>query len=351
LHYAKGPDGNVLRDPSGRPVYTPERQKKHREILDALFEGKQRSPTPTAVFVMGPPASGKSSTKRKRNELTRDSVVHIDPDELRVQLPEFEEAVKKRVRNAGSITYEETQHLNNKAVDMAIDGKYDFVMDAAGGTSDKGIEWFAKTMQDLKGKGYNVQVFMHHTPDMDKLLIRNEGRGVRSGRFVPAATIQAAVQNIPKQMAAYEPLVDVFRVFDTSGLDDDPPQEAREVYAKTATSRQVSDPAFMRDHYLVTEGMEGSMDESKRLDMGADAVRDRFIKNLRDDFAFARKEQAAFEPGEGVRWEPFDPTDERMGESKAAGSATPKVGAVRMVNGGFYEYQADGSWQRVDWFS
>lgn len=93
------------------------------------------------------------------------------------------------------------------------------------------------------------------------------------------------------------------------------------------------------------------MDESKRLDMGADAVRDRFIKNLRDDFAFARKEQAAFEPGEGVRWEPFDPTDERMGESKAAGSATPKVGAVRMVNGGFYEYQADGSWQRVDWFS
>jgi predicted ABC-type ATPase len=301
LHKVKNADGSMS--------YTAERKELHKEILDRIFRGKQKSLKPTAVFVIGPPASGKSATRRMRSEMTGDQVASIDPDDIRVQLPEFDEAVAKKVRNAGSITYEETQNLNNDAVAHAIGGGFDFVMDAAGGLSDNSIDWFKKTFGELKSKGYNVKVVMHHTPDLDKLLLRSEDRGIRSGRFVPPSLTELAVSLVPRHIKEYENLVDDFTVFDTSEVDGDPPQDAREVYSRSGDRRKISDPSFSREHLGVTEG---TMSETKRppLDMSNDAIKARFILDLNLDAARTREESPITSPGEGVTWDVFDPAED-----------------------------------------
>jgi predicted ABC-type ATPase len=351
---------NSVQNSDGTWSYTPERQELHRAILSDLFKGKQRSAKPTAVFVMGPPASGKSFTSRMRSEVSGSSVVRIDPDELRTRLPEYDAAIKKRVRNAGSITYEEAQHLNNEAVAQAMGGGYDFVMDAAGGTSDKGIAWFKKTMTDLKTRGYDVQVHMHVTPDLDKLLLRNEDRGLRSGRFVPAGTIKAAMENTPRQFDAYKDLADSMFVYDTSGVDDDPPTPVRQVFTKMKDARTSSDPEFMRNTFGVAESVtlmgDGVTDRQEAkmpsiLDMSATAVSKRLIADLEKDAAHVRKAAIVTAPDEGVTWDLFDPApypaDYRPTPTL---EAQPKVGALKQINGGFYEYQADGTWTKLDWF-
>lgn len=341
----------LVQNADGTVSYTPERRKLHKEILDRMFAGKQRSDKPTAVFVIGPPASGKSSTKRQRSEVSGEGVVQIDPDEIRAQLPEFDEAVQKKVRNAGSITYEETQHINNEAISRAMGEGYDFVMDAAGGTSESGIEWFKQTMADLKGKGYDVQVHMHHTPDLDKLLIRNEDRGVRSGRFVPPSMIEASIRNVARHLQEYEPLAGTIKVFDTSGVDDDPPTGVREVYSRKGESRKIGDAEFMKSHFSVTEGV-GAKSKGLRMDMDADAVAARLVKDLEMDAARVRRAKPITSPGEGLIWEPFDPAPNPpnlvMDAPQRKDEAAP--GTVKMANGTFYEKQPDGTWTRADWF-
>lgn len=339
LHSVIGPDG--------KREFTPERKRLHAEILSSIFSGKQKGNPPVAVFVMGPPASGKSSTQRQRSEMTRDAVAYIDPDEIRAQLPEFQEAVRQKVRNAGSISYEETQLINNMAVERAMNEGYDFVMDAAGGTSDKGIAWFKRTMQALKEKGYEVRVFMHQTEDVDKLLIRNEDRGIRTGRFVPPEMIEAAHKSLPRLFKEYEPLVDELRVYDTSGIDDDPPSRPVEVFVSSKRQgREVKDMEFMSSVFGVTES---SVDMKKKLDMSPDALARRFVDDLVADAEHVRTSPPITSPGQGVVWKPFEPMETPSNWKLEAQAEAPEVilpRSVKLVDGVFYEQGAGGEWER-----
>ena len=87
------------------------------------------------------------------------------------------------------------------------------------------------------------------------------------------------------------------------------------------------------------------------LDMSASAVSQRLISDIEKDAAYVRKSAIITTPEEGVTWEVFDPApyppDYRPSPTL---EAQPKVGAVKQRNGGFYEYQADGTWLKIDWF-
>lgn len=65
----------------------------------------------SVIFMMGGPGSGKSclvSTIKSNLENTGRSYVHIDPDEIKLQLPEYQELKQKNDPNAAGRVHDES---------------------------------------------------------------------------------------------------------------------------------------------------------------------------------------------------------------------------------------------------
>lgn len=194
----------------GMPEWPPERKRKHHAIIEKMFAGKkpvQPGETPTVVILMGLPASGKSCLiEHAIPELQPlREFANIDPDEVLAQLPEFELAKQRRVRNGASALREEAGMVNDIAFMKAAHERYNFVIQGTG----ESYEWFERKVLALADEGYRVCVYMPHINDEEELVLRAEERGERTGRFVPARRIKELYKKLPKNflMFARDPRV------------------------------------------------------------------------------------------------------------------------------------------------
>lgn len=183
--------------------WDPQRKATHarllKEVGERVFEGKKPPPSgepPEFTYIMGPPAAGKST---RENQREYDNTVKLDPDNFVERLPEFEHARKVRARNGAEAVKDEALMLNDKLIEDAKDGRYNFIVSGTG----QNLDWMEKDLfPDLKRRGYRINVVMTYVDDLDELLLRTEARGHARGRFVPAERTKRLHETLPKNFKA-----------------------------------------------------------------------------------------------------------------------------------------------------
>lgn len=189
----------------------PARAELHRQIIDDTLAGF--SPTggrPTATFLGGGPASGKSTLGGGPA-----GAVPIDPDEIKGRLPEYQAGVKSGDPGAAAFAHEESSKIAKGVQAAAIGHGLDFTLD---GTGDNSYEKMRGKIAAAKQAGYSVSG-KYVTVDTDEAVRRAMARAEKTGRMVPETTIReihAAVSaTFAKLMEAGD--LDAAELWDTNG--------------------------------------------------------------------------------------------------------------------------------------
>ena len=230
---------------SSKNSYTLARKVKHNAIRDSILNRVKPVDNsvakPQAVITMGIPASGKS--KAVGSMLDTSNHAHIDPDNIREQLPEFQAAIAQRARDGGSIVADETNNIADEVLAEAVGRNMNVLLE--GVVSDP--DWYENELiPDLKRSGYDVAVMMVHEPDADAAVARAELRGLKKGRFVPERHIREAQPKLPSNFKKLAHLLDSFAVY-SSGT---PP---RKMWSKENGREIVHDQEAFDDFQKLTE--------------------------------------------------------------------------------------------------
>lgn len=163
---------------------SPERQKVHDDIVESYFKDKIKyDGQPTMIMSGGGPASGKSFvTKNAVGKFDgADSLIKIDPDEIKQMLPGFENMAKdyyeggadeSKNMNAAAFYHEESSALAKRIYAYALENGLNVVYD---GTGDGSIGSVAKKIQQARDAGCKVEG-EYVTINNDEAVKRNRGR-------------------------------------------------------------------------------------------------------------------------------------------------------------------------------
>lgn len=176
---------------------SPERAALHEQIIEKALAGTKPSEYPVATFMGGGPASGKSEML-KQSPATG---VIIDSDEIKKQLPEYQQMVGAGDHTAAAYVHEESSAIAKQIQARAIAGKRDFTLD---GTGDSSYQKMRGKVDAARAAGYETHG-RYVTVDTDKAIERIKKRGQRTGRIVPetyARETHASVSNVFKHAVA-----------------------------------------------------------------------------------------------------------------------------------------------------
>lgn len=208
--------------------FTEERQKLHRKILRDAFRGvKKPDGTPAVYFLGGGAASGKS-TAIEDGSLgvpTADSglAVHIDPDALKEELPEYQEMSRALDTGAAAFVHEESSYLANSIAAIAREAGYNVVLDGVNSSMK-----VADKIEDYRELGYKVEGHYVTRPTAEAVN-NNQGRFDRAvakleagdekvfPRYVPADRVIAGHEEVSKNFEALAPLFDRATLTDMTG--------------------------------------------------------------------------------------------------------------------------------------
>ena len=172
---------------TGERIYTPERLQLHDSIITEFTKNSVCTDQlqPIAVLTGGAPGSGKSTFLKKfAPYLTSDKIIHVDADEIRAKLPEYEGW------NAFA-THEETRDILKKMLDgYDVPCKHDVLYDGTMSNAKK----YLPIIDKFHKLGYKVFVIYMDIPK-EVSIERAMGRykdnktGSKFGRYVPLEVI------------------------------------------------------------------------------------------------------------------------------------------------------------------
>ena len=192
--------------------YHPTRLLLHEAIETLAFRGKTSLPygrRPLAIITMGLPGSGKSTLVEDRRY--ENNLIHIDPDDYKICLPEFKKAARQRARNAAGIVHIESTDIADRILARTLAGRYDFVLDGVG----RDASWYMSFVKSIKTRNYEVRLVSTHV-EVPVALHRTEIRGRRTARFVEAAVIQMLAPLLPRNFMTLKDHVDRASLYDTN---------------------------------------------------------------------------------------------------------------------------------------
>lgn len=173
---------------------------------------------PRALFMAGGPASGKTSALKASPELEPQGSVLINPDDIKGQLPEYDEMVKSGSKYAAMAVHEESSDLGKRLQKESMDLGLNVVVD---GTGDSKKGKFAGKMQDMDKAGYDVSA-LYVTVPTDVAVVRATKRAMKSGRWVPEPEIRSQHKNVSANFSdvAKLPFLKDLKLYDNSGEGD-----------------------------------------------------------------------------------------------------------------------------------
>ena len=167
-------DLHTFRDPAtGNYRYTDDRAAFHRGVIASFLQGKTATGAPSARFSAGGPASGKSSVVQPTS-----NEVHIDLDQLREQIPEYQRMIQQGERSAPFLSQKEAHDMAALLTAEATDRGLDVVIDGTGRAPD-----FPDQLLDFVDRGYRVAVSYVDIPT-DEAIKREQDRRAKTGRGV-----------------------------------------------------------------------------------------------------------------------------------------------------------------------
>jgi len=274
--------------------WAPERLEMQEKILEPIRERVFRGvhPVPkgerTFTFIMGPPAAGKST----RQGGDYHNAAKIDPDEILVEMPEFQKAAELKVRSGASSVVAETLQMNNRLVNEAKEKGYNFVLAGTG----QNLEWMEKKFfPDLKARGYRINVVMAYVEDLDELILRSESRGHKTARFIDHAKTTELHEVLPMNFKALISNRDV----DALALMDSHVEAKVDAHGKSShQQRQIYTRTWTKD------GWDFSIDDDRyfdRLMVAADAAEKKAAAVKAAAAAAAAKGESTEKVGKGRR--------------------------------------------------
>lgn len=184
----------VGRNEDGSPIFTPERQALHQQIVDELLAGVQPSDNPTFYMLGGGPAAGKSTMlKDDRVDVPGEGeAVTIDSDAIKGKLPEYQQMIADDDPDAANFAHEESSYLAKLVMATAFDQNLPTMLDGTGDSSAKSVQ---KKIDAARAAGYRVQG-MYATVPTEVAMARAIGRGRTEGRVVPPSVIEGTHASI-----------------------------------------------------------------------------------------------------------------------------------------------------------
>lgn len=174
---------------------------------------------PVALFMAGGAASGKSASLKHAPEMMPGNAVRIDPDAMKVKIPEYQQISAKGDRSAATVVHEESTDLANRSYHEARDLGLNMVIDGAG-DSEQGK--FVRKLHEADDAGYDVRS-MYVTVPTDTAITRSVERAAETGRFMPVPKIKDQHRNVSRNFpeVAKLPFISNMKVFDNR-LDHQP---------------------------------------------------------------------------------------------------------------------------------
>ena len=150
-----------------------ERQAVHDEIVRKYFEKLVSfDGQPTMIMSGGGPASGKSFvTTNAREKFGEETVVKIDPDDIKRLLPGYDDKARE-TDQAAAIYHEESSALAKRIYQFALDNGVNVVYD---GTGDGSINSVKKKIDAAREAGCKV-TGEYVTVDTEEAIRRNQKR-------------------------------------------------------------------------------------------------------------------------------------------------------------------------------
>jgi predicted ABC-type ATPase len=193
---------------------TPERAALHQQIIEGILAGHQPQEHPTATFFGGGPAAGKSALKA-----TPADTAHIDSDQVKKRLPEYQRMLDAGDPRASAYVHEESSQISKDAVNAATVRRLNFTLD---GTGDSDIRKMSGKVLAAKNAGYATEG-KYVTIPTDEAVRRAKGRAADPasdsfGRHVPETFIRETHASVSKtfDQAAGEGLYDKAELWDNT---------------------------------------------------------------------------------------------------------------------------------------
>ena len=189
----------------------------NREGIEPLLNGQW------VVFTAGAMGAGKGYVMKylwDKNLIPLDSFVVVDPDWIRMKLPEWRSLIKWYPKVAGSILQKESGYLAEIAREALILAEKNVLVDG----SLRDSEWALKDIQKLKNTGLKIGV-IHVTGNPEIFKGQAKERGKATGRYVDAKLILSSFEdslNTFELLSGIDKLLDFAVQIDNSGDQADP---------------------------------------------------------------------------------------------------------------------------------
>lgn len=214
-----GPNGRETQN-----IKTPAREKMRAEIVGKHFAGALPAAPdrkPVAYMLGGGGASGKGTLLKMlegAGEVPK-GVVHVDPDEIKKEIPEYEAFNKRGDSRSAAIVHEESSKLAKDVIAAAKEGRYDMVLDRTLGNPEKA----RAEIKALREAGYEIRLY-GVTNSPAEAVRRSVERAKKSNRWVPIKDLLTAHKGFAKGFESYTKEVDHARLYDTTVPKGTPPK-------------------------------------------------------------------------------------------------------------------------------
>jgi predicted ABC-type ATPase len=205
--------------------YKPERQALHKKIISSFVDKVRSVPAskkPTAIVMMGGPASGKGTVLKHIMGGKEDELVNVNPDDIKESLPEYQAMTgglgkdsgsgkKISAKDAAFLVHKESSDVAGQVLASAVSNRQNLMLDGTG----KDLGKFLPQIQKLKDAGYHVTLVMPHITSQDAQQ-RALNRAEQEGRYVPPEIIDQAHALIPGNFRKVAARTDEFVLFDNN---------------------------------------------------------------------------------------------------------------------------------------
>jgi predicted ABC-type ATPase len=221
---------------------SPERQALHDRIV-AKYLGDVR-PNPsgekTFTFMGGGPAAGKSTIVNSDpgNFPSPESAVFINADDIKGDIPEYQEGLARKDPGAAAYVHEESSMIAMRLRQAAIARGLDVVLD---GTGDHSAEKMGGKLDEAREAGYTTRG-IYATVPIEEALARAQARGEKTGRFIPPAYLEETHRSVASIVPDLAPRFDGFELYDTTTKP--PTLLARNVGGRLVVADQAKYDAF-----------------------------------------------------------------------------------------------------------
>lgn len=207
---------HLIHDPDGTYRFTPERQALHDQIVNEALAGKTPAEGQPVYHVLGGgPAAGKSTyvDSDAGVRLRDDNTVMINADDVKTQLPEYQQMMAERNPNAANFAHEESSYLVARIQAAAFENRLNATLD---GTGDNAPAKLRSKINAARAAGYRVEGHYVTVPT-DVAVQRANARGAQTGRYVPESVIRGTHSGVSRTLPEVYSDFDAVDLYDTRG--------------------------------------------------------------------------------------------------------------------------------------